>query len=143
MGIEHSEVNYNNLINNLGNCCLTESICGTCKEGECLIGYGKKCVVNCLKEGVTYIIDGQANIPYIDGKVYDISDLIDATADVLKQCKNCDKNHFDNCLINVLRNCYEILLLGEMQEYKGSNLLYLDDIKSVDEKIAKELLKRL
>ena len=28
MGIQHSEVNYDNLINNLGNCCLTEERCG-------------------------------------------------------------------------------------------------------------------
>lgn len=143
MGIEHKEVNFNNLIKNLGTCCLTESSCGTCKQGSCLIGYSKNCVTNCLKEGVTYVMDGQANIPYVDSKVYDKYDLIDAIADVLRQCKSCDKNHFENCLINVLRNCYEILLLGEIQEYKGSTLLYLNDIKSVDEEIAQEILKRL
>ena len=143
MGIQHSEVNYDNLINNLGNCCLTEERCGTCKQSNCLIGYSKKCVISCLKSSVTYVIDGQANIPTIDGKVYDKHNLIDATADVLKQCKNCNKDHFDNCLINVLRNCYEVLLFGEKQDYNGSNLLYLNDIKSLDEEIAEELLKRL
>ena len=143
MGIQHSEVNYNNLMNNLGGCCLTEARCGTCKQSNCLIGYSKKCVTSCLKEGVTYVIDGQDNIPSIDGKVYDKHNLIDGIADLLKQCKSCNKNHFDNCLINVLRNCYEILLLGEKQGYKGSTLLYLNDLKDVNEEIVEELLKRL
>lgn len=143
MGVEHTALNYNNLIKNLSNCCLTVSNCGSCKQSNCLIGYSKKCVTNCLKDKVTYVMDGQVNIPYVDGKIYDKHDLIDATADVLKQCKNCDKEHFDNCLINILRNCYEILLLGEIQEYKGSTLLYLNDVKKLDENIAEELLKRL
>lgn len=143
MGIQYNEVDFNSLIKHVGKSCLTEGVCGTCKQKKCLIGYSKACITNCLKDKVTYVIDGQENIPYVDGKIYDKHDLIDGIADLLRQCKSCDKDHFDNCMINVLRNCYEVLLFGEIQSYKGSTLLYLNDIKAVDKDVADELLKRL
>ncbi|MGL4107754.1 hypothetical protein [Clostridium sp. LP20] len=143
MGILSTEVNYNSLLNNLGKCCLTTDSCKTCKGKACLIGYSKACVTSCIKDSVTYVMDGQKNIPMADGKLYDSHDLIDGIADLLKQCKNCDKDHFDNCLINVMRNCYEVLLLGDIQEYKGSSLLYLSAIKDVDSEISGEIMSRL
>ena len=143
MGILSTEVNYNSLLKNLGESCLTTDSCGTCKGKACLIGYSKACVTSCIKDGVTYIMDGQANIPMADGKVYDHHYLVDGIVDLLKQCKNCDKDHFDNCLINVMRNCYEVLLLGDIQEYKGSSLLYVNSLRDVDSKISEEILGRL
>lgn len=143
MAVLYNEVNFNKLINSLGKCCLTENACGSCKKSKCLIGYSKECLIGCLKNQVTYVMDGQANIPLADGKVYDNHDLVDAISDTLMQCKNCKENHFENCIINVLRNCYEILLFGEIQEYKGSTLLYINDIRNENEDIANEVFKRL
>lgn len=128
---------------NVGNSCLTTDSCGTCKLKTCLIGYSKICIANSLKEKVTYVIDGQANIPLADGKIYDKSYLTDSIADLLKQCKNCDKDHFENCLVNVLRNCYEILLFGDIQPYKGSTLLYLNHIKSLNSNLSTEIFSKL
>lgn len=143
MGILFNEVNYNNLIKNVGESCLTTASCGTCKMNKCLIGYSKICITNSLKGKVTYVLDGQENIPLADGKIYDKGHLTDAIADLLKQCKSCDKDHFENCLINVLRNCYEILLFGDIQPYKGSTLLYLNDIKNLNSDLSREILSKL
>lgn len=143
MGILNSEVDYNTLITNLGSTCLTVDACGTCKGEKCLVGYGKKCVTNCLKDKVTYVMNGQDNLPSIDGKMYDHEYLTDGITDLLKQCKNCDKDHFDNCLINVLRNCYEILLFGEIQNYPGSTLIYLNNIKEVNAEVANAIFRKM
>jgi len=36
---------------------------------KCLIGYSKICITNSLKGKVTYVLDGQENIPLADGKI--------------------------------------------------------------------------
>lgn len=143
MAILYNEVNYNNLIKNVGESCLSIASCGECKLDKCLIGYSKICITNSLKDKVTYVMDGQSNIPSSDGKIYDRGHLTDSISDLLKQCKSCDKDHFENCLINVLRNCYEILLFGDIQPYKGSTLLYLNNIKNVNSDIANEILSKI
>ncbi|MBD5593422.1 hypothetical protein HYI10_19405, partial [Clostridium botulinum] len=77
-----------------------------------------------------------------DTKLYDKDYVITAIADILKRCKSCQENHYDNCIINVLRNCYEISLFGEGQEYQGSAFMYLNGLKSVNEEIADKIFAK-
>ncbi len=136
MGNSNGELNFNDLITNLGRCCLTKGVCGECSKEKCLIGYSKESVTNCIKNNVTYVMNGSANIPINDTKLYDAEGLIIAIADTLKQCKGCKENHYDNCIINVLRSCYEVGLFGEIQDYKGSALVYLNMIKDINPDLA-------
>ncbi|MBU5456010.1 hypothetical protein [Caproiciproducens sp. MSJ-32] len=57
-----------------------------------------------------------------------------------KSLKNIVK--FNNCIVNILRSCYEVILLGEEKDYKGSALLYINDLKETNPEIADELFKR-
>ncbi|WP_315118919.1 hypothetical protein [uncultured Clostridium sp.] len=142
MGILANEINFDSLITNLGNCCLTEEKCKSCSKDGCLIAYSKEGVKNCLKNSVSYVENGCENIPLVDTKVYDENNLIIAIADILNQCRSCRENHFDNCVINVLRNCYEVALVGEVQRYKGSTLIYLSDIKNLNPEIGAKIMDK-
>ena len=52
-------------------------------------------------------------------------DLEESIAHILKECKDCKEDHTENCIINVIRNCYEVGLLGDPHPYEGSALQYL------------------
>ncbi|GAA0122348.1 MAG: hypothetical protein KID00_02335 [Clostridium argentinense] len=138
-----NEINFDRLITNLGNCCLKKDNCCTnCVKETCLIGYSEESVKKCLKNNFLYVENGYANIPLADIKVYDHDNLITAIADILKQCKNCRENHYNDCIINIIRSCYEVALIGEMQKYKGSALVYLSDIKNINEDIGNKIFEK-
>lgn len=128
MGILNTEINYDSVITDLGKCCLKEENCGTCDKSSCIVGYAQNCITKCFKENVTYIEEGSGQIPFTDFKIYMEEDFENGIAHILKQCRSCRENHFDNCIVNIIRNCYEIGLFGEIQPYEGSNFRYLNQI---------------
>lgn len=143
MGVLSNEVNYDVLLSDLGECCLQLSNCGEkCAERKCIIGYAKDCLTNCLKNDVTYVMDGCINIPLSDSKVFDEESLADSIVNILKQCKSCNEDHFENCIINVMRSCYEVCLFGEIQKYKGSAFTYLNEIQHENANIAKLICEK-
>ena len=70
------------------------------------------------------------NVPTTDFKVFDEVELETAIAHILKECKDCKEDHTEECIINVVRNCYEVGLLGDVQPYEGSALQYLMYLQS-------------
>ena len=70
------------------------------------------------------------NIPTTDFKVFENVELETAIAHILKECKDCKEDHTENCIINVIRNFYEVGLLGDIQPYEGSSLQYLMALKA-------------
>ena len=75
------------------------------------------------------VAQGMAHIPTMDFKVFDEVELETAIAHILKECKGCKEEHTEDCIINVIRSCYEVGLLGDVQPYEGSALQYLMYIK--------------
>lgn len=126
MGILYSEVHYDQLITDIENCCLTESVCTTCDKPSCIVGYAQNCIMESMKNKVTYIEGGDTAIPFTDFKLYEREDFVQGIAHTLKMCRSCHHNHYAQCIISVIRNCYEIVLFGEAQPYNGSNLRYLN-----------------
>ncbi|MCI6553383.1 MAG: hypothetical protein MR430_07615 [Lachnospiraceae bacterium] len=126
MAIFHSEVHYDRLITDLSKCCLTESVCGTCDKSSCIIGYAENCIINCAKNKVTYVEGGDANVPTTDFRLYEVEELEKGIAHILKMCRSCKEVHYDQCIISVVRNCYEIGLFGDTLPYEGNNLRYLN-----------------
>lgn len=140
MGILGSELNYDKIVSNLGKCCMGEENCGGCDKPNCIIGYAQRCLVGCLKEGVTYVENGSDSIPFTDLKVYNEEYFEAGIAHILRQCRSCQENHFDNCIVSVIRNCYEIGLFGETQKYTGSSLSYLKQIEAQFPEIAENIV---
>lgn len=136
------EFSYFNLFQDIGKVCLSEAACGTCAEKNCLIGYAKTSVAECRKAGVSYVKDGFINIPYQDTKVnYDEESALNGIAHVLKQCKSCKENHYSDCVLNVVRSTYEIIVFGESQPFNGSAFAYLMKLQSKDPERAAMILE--
>ena len=66
----------------------------------------------------------------MDLKVYDEAELENAIAHLLKECKDCREDHTEDCIINVIRNCLEVSLFGDLHPYEGSALQYLMYLQS-------------
>ena len=66
----------------------------------------------------------------MDFKVFEEEELEKAIAHILRECKDCKEDHTENCIINVVRNCYEVGLLGDVHPYEGSALQYLMFLKA-------------
>lgn len=130
---------YDGLIRNIGQCCLTEEQCGTCEKEHCLIGYCKECILTCLKNRDNFITGGMTNLPVEDTKIYDTDKVAHGIGYLLNQCRNCNLYHDEECLLNVIRSSLEIILFGEVIEYMGSTLLYLNDIKDKNPEIAQKV----
>ena len=116
--------------NDLEACCLGPSSCGECSESNCIIGYAKQCISNFKQHPQKDVPDGTDQIPLTDFKIFDEEELETAIAHILRECKDCKQDHTDNCIINVIRNCYEVGLFGDIQPYEGSTRQYLIHIKS-------------
>lgn len=116
--------------NDLEHCCRSEAVCGQCQKTACTIGYAKQCIQNYQKEPKKEVPEGTEHIPTMDFKVFDETELETAIAHILKECKDCKEDHTENCIINVIRNCYEVGLLGDVHPYEGSVLQYLVYLKS-------------
>ena len=142
MSIQFKKVNFSKVVDNLCACCLSEDVCGECESSKCLISYGKDCLKHCMINKATGVLDGHKNIPLLDTKLYDQETVIDGIVDILKTCKSCREDHFENCMINIIRNCYEIILTGQEQEYKGSVLLYINSLKDINVDLSNKVFEK-
>lgn len=109
----------------LQNCCKSETVCGNCQGSECIIGFAKQCVKEYQEKPQKEVPNGAERIPTMDFKAFDEAELEIAIAHILKECKDCKEDHVEDCIINVIRNCYEVGLFGDVQPYEGSTLQYL------------------
>lgn len=141
MGVKHSEVNYELLIKDMDTCCLGEETCKVCNKKDCIIGFAQTCAIGCMKNKVTYVENGAQEIPVMDFKVYEEGEMAKGIAHILKTCRSCKEDHFDNCIISVLRNCYEVGLFGEKQPYEGSNFKYLSKMSEQKPEIAQDIIE--
>ena len=127
MAEEHKKgLNAELVANDLQSCCRT---CDQCQKEKCTIGYAKECIKDYQKQPKKEVEDGVKRVPTMDFKVFDETELETAIAHILKECKDCKEDHVENCIINVIRNCYEVGLLGDVQNYEGSALQYLMSLK--------------
>jgi hypothetical protein len=133
MGIRYDEINLQEIFQDLGTVCKTERACGHCAGPACLVGYSKECAANCRKKKVTYVEDGVANIPPSDIRGgYDEYDVLHAISHLLVQCRSCKETHYDNCIINVIRNCLEVIEFGEELDYEGTSLQYMMKVSQLN-----------
>lgn len=131
MAAEHKEgLNTELIWKDLQNCCMEQSVCSQCQNENCIIGFAKKCIRDYDKEPKKEIPNGTSQVPMTDYKAFDEMALETAIAHILKECKDCKEDHVENCIINVIRNCYEMGLFDEVQPYEGSALQYLVRLKS-------------
>ena len=133
MGITKEELDLLEIFKDLGNICQTEAVCKKCAGRGCLVGYSKDCAAQCRIKNVTYVEDGFSEIPPSDIRGgYDEFEVLHAIAHLLLQCRGCKKDHFENCIINIVRSCMEVIEFGEEQTYEGDPLSYMMKIRDID-----------
>jgi len=135
----NKNINFNALITHVGECCLSEKVCGKCDKDNCLIGYCEQSLLKAFKSNDEYIDDGMEYIPVSDTKLYDEEKVIDAIGFILNECKNCQLYHDEDCIINIIRSSLEVALLGDYMDYKGSSLIYFKDLESKDKEISQKV----
>lgn len=131
-------IDYEGLIREIEKCCLE---CDVCELNGCLIGFCKKNLMTALKNNDEFIPGGLDNLPLGDVKVYQEENVIDFVGFLLNQCRNCHFYHDEDCIVNIVRSALEVILVGEPQEYGGSNVKYLSELKNVNSEIADKVLK--
>ncbi len=126
MAITKEEINLAEIFQDLGNICLTEAHCQKCAEKACLVGYSKASTAECRIKERTYVENGMDNIPPsgIRGG-YDEFNVLHAISHLLSQCRSCKQDHIDDCIINVVRSCMEVIEFGDVQGYQGDVITYL------------------
>lgn len=131
MADEHKKgLNAEIVWNDLERCCIGEDTCKQCKGEECTIGFAKQCIMNYKNNPQKEVPNGQKRVPTADFKVFDEDELEISIAHILKECKDCKEDHTENCIINIIRNCYEVALFGDVHCYEGSALQYLMYLKA-------------
>ena len=118
-------LNADLIAEDLEKCCRGEALCTKCQGKSCTIGFAKHCIQNYKAEPKKEVPGGTEEIPFTDFKVFDEEDLETAIAHILKECKDCKEDHTEDSIINVIRNCYEVGLLGDIHTYEGTALQYL------------------
>ena len=110
-------IDFNGLIEEVGKCCLSEEVCGSCDKSECLVGYCKQSLLTAFKQKDEFIDGGMDDIPDEDTKLNDDEKLINSIGFILNQCKNCQLYHDEDCIINIIRSSMEVALLGDHTEF--------------------------
>ncbi|MDD3139372.1 MAG: hypothetical protein PHX08_10425 [Lachnospiraceae bacterium] len=137
MAITKEEIDLQELFRDLGKICKTEAVCQKCADRACLVGYAKDCAAQCRIKKQTYVAEGFQEIPEIDIRGgYDEYDVLHGIAHILLQCRSCKKDHYEDCILNVIRSCMEIIEFGDNQVYEGDVLSYLMKMKSLHEEKA-------
>ena len=133
MAITKDELNLIEIFKDLGNICKTEAACGQCAEKHCLVGYSKLCTAQCRIKKQTFVPNGYEEIPPSDIRGgYDEFAVLHAISHLLLQCRSCKQDHYDNCIINLVRSCMEVIEFGEEQIYEGDPLSYMVKIAGLD-----------
>lgn len=133
MAVTREELDLQEIFQDLGKICLTEAKCTKCADRGCLIGYSKDCAAKSRINKQTFVEDGFAEIPPFDIRGgYDEYDTLYGIAHLLVQCRSCKQDHFENCIINIIRTCLERIEFSEEQAYEGDVLTYLSQIQNID-----------
>jgi hypothetical protein len=142
MAVDFDDINLLEIFQDMEKICELGGCCNHCKEGSCPLQYGIICVNRCANEGVTYVENGTANMPHTEiSGCFDRDAAIKSIAHVLAQCKGCREDHYENCLLSILRNYLERMLIQETLPYEGSPLTYIVEFSKKNEVMACAILQ--
>jgi len=120
--------------------CCQEKECVACRGKECLIGFAKLVSEYAGMKKALSIPNGLKMVPTGDFKVYETDDVAFALAMINYECKNCQDNHDDNCVINIMRSSLEVALLGEHSGFTGNPLMYVMNLSRVNPELGEKVM---
>lgn len=125
-------MNYTDFLqNNLNQSCAdcTNYKTKECTGSKCSIGFALSIVNSIQKNGISSISDGLNLIPKDDMKYHEERTIAKSIACLCKMCRQCMKNHDENCVISLARRSLEGNVLKEFVEYPGNILMYLINVE--------------
>lgn len=138
---EIKRMKFKNLKEHIQHCCLTISGCGKCDDGNCCINYSKQAINLYEKKRLRLIPNGIANIPKFDIKIYEKPVAVSTIVECLLLCKECNHNHMQDCVINVVRSSTERILFGDnVDDYKGSVLQHVMELNKIHPEIGTSIM---
>lgn len=123
------------------NCCRGDLECAACQGKECLIGFAKLVSEYAGSKKVLSIPNGLKMVPIKDYKIYDQNIVATALAVINYECKDCQDNHDDNCVINIIRSSLEVTLLGEHVDFTGNPLAYVMSLARINAEIGEKVMQ--
>lgn len=114
------------LVQAINKVCHTTEKCGQCAGKNCLVGFSRY-ANNYSKNNQTSIIpNGFDELPQSDMRGgYTDDDVLETIAKTLVFCKSCKKDHDANCVLALVRDCMEVITIGDEQDYDGDPITYL------------------
>lgn len=132
-------MNYiDNTIKDLQQICVECKNYGTdqCIISKCNIGSALSVANSIQKNGITFINDGLQLIPKEDMKHYDNRMVARCIASICKSCKQCMKDHNENCTVSLARRSIESIILKEIIHYPGNILTYIIKVSEQNQDFA-------
>ncbi len=130
---------YNNLEEEVNTVCEDKG-CADC-SGVCVMKYAKDYIDACRQEEKREFAGGFDGIPTEDFKHYDQDVIVDSIAKTLAMCHECETYHSADCVINVVRSCFEHTLMGDKLDYPGNALGYLMKLQA-ETPLASDIMER-
>jgi Ca2+/H+ antiporter, TMEM165/GDT1 family len=112
--------------------CLGTHNCGSCEGRRCSVG-SAKIVLECAVTDENYLNTDKFDITnrYIN-KRFDKVKEQHAFECVVENCLNCGKEHHEECVINKVREIFEIQCVGEKIYFDGDKIRYKKLLNSID-----------
>ncbi|WP_167958781.1 hypothetical protein [Anaerosporobacter faecicola] len=112
----------------------------SCATSNCAMAFAKDYREKCLAAKAKGIGISTDDIPSLDTKHYEQDEITTGVALMLTLCHDCNSDHTDDCVINVVRSCYEVAGLGEIVEYPGNTVAYLMNLGKTHKELAQEVM---
>jgi putative Ca2+/H+ antiporter (TMEM165/GDT1 family) len=110
--------------------CLGEAHCGKCQGSKCTVGYARETLNNGLASNERLVAR-----EYLNGsrgsKRFDRDKLRNVLGMICRSCLNCGPAHDKACILNRLRELFEMEYYGQKIIFHGNMDAYLKDMQGI------------
>lgn len=132
----------------LDSICLGEGKCGHCAGQKCLLGYIRY-ILKEARDKENYYLDSNIDMDLLLKKDYDKALVLEALALILIDARENGWTSDESFVINKIKHSLELILFGEVLDYKKNLMAYLAAAKvrssfygmSLEKKVLKEIKK--
>ncbi len=128
---------YQHIQKDLNNICMGQEYCNACNGSQCAVGHAKEIVQKALFNPEWQGEMEQINYRYKD-KPFNREEVLDSLVDTLWLIENIKGEKGLNNT-NLIRNKLEVILLGRSIQRFESIFSYIDEVRKIDEVIAKRI----
>jgi len=107
--------------------CLGEAYCGQCQGSDCTVGYAREMLTNGLASNERLVAHGYPNGSK-GSKKFNRDKLWNVLGIICRSCLNCGPAHDNACILNRIRELFEMEYYGQNVAFNGNMDAYLKDM---------------